>query len=725
MKFFITVSIFIVLGISLLLYSGCGDDGTNVLSVNPGSDSNLNPAYPLQDQNFQILTDKEISSGQGMTSRRLDYIAKCINTTTLDPSSDITDNGLAFEFLEIGDMLYSISKDLQVEADLENIDEEIQDLGAEIEELNQKLNELSSQLALTQVNIQTYISSLNVQNYITPIKTAYSTTSEVGLVYYSNQAVLNYNNSPDAVPLSTLQTQEQVYIADVTSQTGMALQIQGIHDSICPDLNSLNGVLKDYTNKVILDSNQNGNNQNVKDPDNVMATYLLLESFYAQLLTYQFQGATILANAYNCQDPTGNQTKSYINGTFKNLLEDEMEKYLDTVNYMVVNLVDYRDVDTYAHDMGYSMQGLAEDDVYLDILTRSRFFCAQIMQAYDDDFGLYGAIVVPYDYTDGQNITLEFQGPSNFNTTITSQQIEGIYPYTKWTDSSGTAVPDNQWLFYEMPVNTDAPGGSYIVFFADNNSLTEPWPHTTPQLGNVSVKYYDPNNPDPTTATTSPTETNTLKFGYFSLKWPWGFQRMCSSNISSWVIPSKSSYTFPDGSHNNSEHNPASDNLKSCTFSPLSTETGFISAMEITQPSQKISTTVLKYVINIPVIPAGAPGDSSTASAGIIYYNIANIQTSASESKASTSTQYNFLFNDTTKDKTEKIVTYNSSSHSVNLYTTNKGFTDFTIYKGSKCNVSIDESYFTGAYKSCTSSANMAVGWHMQLIYNNTYNIFQ
>ena len=147
--------------------------------------------------------------------------------------------------------------------------------------LNQKLDDLSTELALAQVNIQTYISSLDVQNYITAIKTAYSTTSEVGLIYYSNQAVLNDNNSPDAVPLSTLEIQEQVYIAEVTSPSGTALHIQGIHDEICPDLGSLNGVLKDYTNKIILDSSQNGDNQNVKNPNNVMATYLLLETFYA------------------------------------------------------------------------------------------------------------------------------------------------------------------------------------------------------------------------------------------------------------------------------------------------------------------------------------------------------------------------------------------------------------------------------------------------------------
>ena len=729
-KYFITLSILIA--IFCLFFPGCGGDSnvTILPTTNPITSPTPSSSYPLSDQKLQFLTDREISSGQGMPSKQLGHIAQCINTSKIYPSSKISGQGIAFEIVEIGDMLYSIYKDLQVESNLEKIDEEIQALGEEIAELNQKLDDLSTQLALTQVNIQTYISSLNVQNYITPIKTAYSTTSEVGLVYYSSQAVLNDSNSPLAVPLSTLQNQEKVYIANVTSASGIAVDIQGIHDSICPDLSSLNGVLKDYTNKIILDSSQNGNNQNVKDPKNVMSTYLLLETYYAQLLTYQFQGATILTNAYNCQDPTGNQTRSYMNGTFKTLLKDEMARYLATVDYMVVNLVDYRDPNTYAQDMAYQMQGLAADNLYLNVLARSRFFCAQIMQAYEDDFSLYGAIVAPYDYTGGANITLTFQGSSTFNKTMTPEQIAGVYPYTKWTDSKGTVAPDNQWLFYNMSsIDPNIPAGTYQVSFTDSGS-TSPWPHTNNLLGTVSVKYYDPNNPDPATATTTPTETNTLKFGYFSLKWPWGFQKLCSSPISDWTIPSGSSYTYPPDQLNpigytSDVDNPNYDSIKNYVFSPASNKTGFINSMYMYYPSQSVSRGLLRYVINMPIIPAGAPNDSSTVSGKFIYHNFADISTSASESKAIASTQYNFLFNDHTKKKTEKILTYTSDNHSIDINDSSKGLTNFTIYKGSNCDVSVDMSYFEQAYKSSNGAADMSIIWYMQFIYTNTYNIFQ
>ncbi len=723
-KYFIIQSFLIIIGIFLLFCSGCGGDSnvTILPTANPVISPTPSSDYPLSDQKFRLLTDEEISSDQGLPSRKLNYVTQCINLTPVESSSNISSQGGAAVVTGIGKMLFTIAYRGQVKEDLYKINKEIQALAAEIDILNQKLDNLSTQLAITQVNIQTYISSLNVQNYLTSIKTAYSTTSEAGLVYYSNQAVLLDANSPDAVPLETLQRQETVYIANVTAPSAIAFQVQGIHDSICPDLSSLNGVLKDYTNKIILDSSQNGNNQNVKDPANTMSTYLLLETYYTQLLTYQFQGATILVNAYNVQDTTGNQAKSYINGTFKNLLKDEMARYLNTVDYMVINLVDYRDPNTYTQDMAYYNQGLATDKVYLDVLARSRFFCAQIMEAYEDNFGLYGAIVTPYDYTNGANITLSFQGPSSFSNTIQPQQYAGVYPYTKWVNVQ-TSSPDNQWLFYDIPsTDPNIPAGTYNV------SFTGPWPHTDNKLGSVSVKYYDPNNPDPNTATLTPTETNTLKFGYFSLKWPWGYQRLCTSTMGYWIIPPISD-NGDDLNPFNDQPNPCASNLEHCSFAPRQGASGFINQMYMSQPRQYMTEqeSLLRYVIKMPLIPGGAPGDSSTVSGKIIYYNTADITTTVSEDDASTSTQYEILFNDNSKDKNEKIITYSSSDHNLRLNKSDKGFTSFTIYKDSSCDVTIDETYHTKAnlLTHCQGSADMTITWYMQFIYTNTYNIFQ
>jgi hypothetical protein len=730
-KYFITQLFLIITGIFLLFCSGCGGDST--VTVLPTATPGINPTpssdYPLSDQQLKFLTDGEISSGQGLPSRRLGYVAHCINITPDESSSDISGQGVPSKVAGIGKMLFTIAYHEKVKESLYDINKEIQALAAEIDVMNQKLDNLSSQLALTQVNIQTYISSLNVQNYITPIKTAYSDTGS-GLVYYSNEAVLIDANSPDAVPLATLQQQEQVYITEVTSVTssGISTQVQGIHDSICPDLSSLNGVLKDYTNKIILDSSQNGNNQNVKDPNNVMATYLLLETYYAQLLTYQFQGATILVNAYNVQDSTGNQTKAYLNGTFKKFLKDEMAKYLDTVDYMVINLVDYRDQNTYSQDMAYYKQGLATDNLYLSVLARSRFFCAQIMEAYENDFGLYGAITVPYNYTGKTNITLSFQGPSGFNRTITPEQFAGVYPYAKWSGSN--VSPDNQWLFYDMySTDPNIPGGTYNVSFVDSGS-TNPWPHSDTKLGTVSVKYYDPNNPDPGTATLTPTETNTLPFGYFSLKWPWSIQPFCSDTMNYWTIPGTTKYIYPNGT-SDKVSNPESYGLHNCTFSPLSSTGGFINQMHITEPYSTSNTTststLMKYMISsLPFTVQGAPGDSSTASAKIIYYNSAKINTTAS-SYGTLSTQYNYILHNQTKSKTDSILGYNSDGEYISLNTSLKGLTSFPIYTNDQNTLEIDESYYLAApsYGTGLGSADISITWYIQMLYTNTYNIFQ
>jgi len=347
------------------------------------------------------------------------------------------------------------------------------------------------------------------------------------------------------------------------------------------------------------------------------------------------------------------------------------------------------------------------------------------MEAYEDDFGLYGAIVTPYDYTGGANITLSFQGPSSFSNTIEPQQFAGVYPYTKWVDVQ-TSSPDNQWLFYDMPsTDPNIPAGTYNVSFTDAGSL-KPWPHNNNKLGSVSVKYYDPNNPDPNTATLEPTETNTLKFGYFSLKWPWGYQRLCTSTMGYWIVPPISD-NGDDLNPFNDQPNPCASSLENCNFEPRQGASGFINRMYMFQPRQGVEDSLLRYLIKIPLIPGGAPGDSSTVSGKIIYYNSADITNTVSEDDADTSTQYEFVFNDNTKGKHEKILTYSSNTHNLKLNKSDKGFTPFTIYKDSSCDLTIDETYSMNAktFNTCHGSADMTITWHMQFIYTNTYNIFQ
>jgi len=727
---------FIFMGVFTLILSSCGGSTSVTPSPTPPSSADV----PLAGQNLKMLTDEEISSGKTVPSAKFHFFADSLNSPVTESSAFLSpyDNALnKGPVIKIGTLLFSIYNNFTVKSDLKVINNEIKGLSNYILDINAELTQLTNQLELTQVNIQDYISSLNVQNYITPIKTAYSTTSSVGLMYYSDEAVLLDEGDPTAVPLVTLQNQASVYVADVAAPNGIALQVQGIHDSICPDLAGLNGVLKDYTNKIILDPSQNGNNQNVKDPKNAMPTYLLLESFFTQLLNYQFQGLTILVNAYNYQDPTGNQSLAYINGTFKSLLKDEIKKYLDTVNYMVTNLVDYRTSDNYVHDMNYFKYGLAPDNVYLMVLARSRFFCALITKAYEDDFGLYGAMALPYDYSGGADINLTFQGKNNIDLTVPvkSQKISGRFPYTKWETGPNyfNVSPDNQWLFYDMTPPGDLPAGDYGVYL--NQGTSNPWPCEDRYLGNVSIKYYDPHHPNPNTATYTETETNTVKFGYFSLKWPWNSQKISSAPFYYWVFPAKIKYKDLDSMILLNVDNPYLNNVKESEyfvtfpFSNTSFNNQIKMAMsKIGWSPWHAAELTFEYELQLLININPAPGDVSFVSAQMMYYVLGNVGANYPNTTQGTKyqTEYNLSLYDDTSATYYPFVAYRNTTHYINDNNTYQGMTNFQLPNHTTgYSVRINAMYDTYDYPQYGNDFSLLLTWYIQLMYTNTYNIFQ
>jgi hypothetical protein len=710
-----------------LILSGCGG----------GSSSGPAPApsppvdYPIPDSKLNILTNEEIASGREIPSAKFRFIADNLNAS---PEEPVASKGAV---LKIGSLLLSVYSSFTIKSDLKGINAQLKGLSSYTAEIDARLTQLANQLALTQVNIQDYISSLNVQNYITPIKTAYSTTSSAGLIYYSNEAVLIEDNDPSAVPLATLQNQTKDYVDRVMAMNGIALQVQGIHDSICPDLSGLNGVLKDYTNKIILDPGQNGNNQNVQDPKNAMSTYLLLESFFTQLLNYQFQGLTILVNAYNYQDSTGNQSRAYINGTFKEILKDEINRYLDTVNYMVVNMTDYRKPDNYVHDMKYLKYGLAPDDVYLMLLARSRFFCALVMNAYEDDFGLYGSLVLPYDYTVGEDMTMTIQGKNNVDVTVPVKagNIAGRFPYTRWVQGPNylSASPDNQWLFYNMTPPGDLPAGDYGVQVDEGTST--PWPCEDNYIGTVSIKYYDPSHPDPDTATYTKTETNTVKFGYFSLRWPWNFQKISTVSPPYWVLPAEIKYRHLGNNIMMNVENPYLKNVKQTDYTVSYPYAGSIANNRIVMRMNKTGWSswfdgplTFEYELQLLIDINPAPGDIASTSAQLMYYVLGNVQANYPNTTmgAVYQTEYNIFFYDATTKAHYPLVQYRNTTHSINESNTYQGITDFQLPNHtSGYSVHINGLYDTYDFPQYGNSFYLSLNYYLHLIYTNTYNIFQ
>ena len=738
--------LFLFFSFSIAFFStGCGDSSVSPQTSSPGNTFTDITKAPLHDPPLKIVRAEE--GGGGLFSSVLDLITDGLKEGITDWIGENT-TGRILDI--IGNKMGISGSD----SELDEINEKMVQLQDQLTSIQNQLTSLQNQLTIQGVTLENYISNTSLNTYITEIKAKFDTTDDSGLMYYSTQGSLLEPNDPDySTDLALLRSYEATY---VSSNTGvLEKDIQGIHDAICPGGSSpLNGVLKDYANNILL--NPSSPNPNLSDPNNAMAAYSVLETYFAQILNYQTKACIIITEINNYKDPNGNANlaSSYLNGTYKTLLKDEIVQYLQTVNYLMVNLADYRgDPNSYINDTQYISHGIARDNTYLMVLARSRFFCAQIMNTFENDNGLYGAIVTPYDYSPGTNspvtqITLQFSGPTSFTTTVKAQNIQGRFPYTKWNTATAHSSPDNNWSFYDLSTlqnpNTNSyfdpnlPAGTYNITLIDNGNTDIPWRHQATNFGQVSIGYYDPNNPM-SPPTNSPTDTNTMKFGCFSGRWNWGFSRINSSFMNVWVVPPKNTLTLPQASNlppympysNVTWPNPTLNNLgNGSSYSPTSSTAGVINQFSMVMPSSSNNARTLAYTIKLPIIVDPAPGDGNIASAKIYYNNSVSASYSASEAKASSMTEYNMALLDTNTKDSVYMAQYNNSndqstSHSVNI--TNKlyqGILNFNITEGRTYDINMNGCLYCEPYNKSTSSGNISMSWYIQVVYTNTYNIF-
>jgi len=62
------------------------------------------------------------------------------------------------------------------------------------------------------------------------------------------------------------------------------------------------------------------------------------------------------------------------------------------------------------------------------------------------------------------------------------------------------------------------------------------------------------------------------------------------------------------------------------------------------------------------------------------------------------------------------------SNHTITLNEPSHGTLDIT--QGTSYNIGINACLYCQAWYSCTSSGNISMSWYMQIVYDNTYNIF-
>jgi hypothetical protein len=438
-----------------------------------------------------------------------------------DPVTEIAELGLDIYFESKGE-----AQQAKTEAELENINNQLASLSSELESLEAGIEALAAQISLDFTKLENFELALQAQTQFNYISDLYSSTSVNSLLYFSQAALDIKKGQPGVLSwgaLATFWTEFEINANNNTS--GAAASVTALHGLVRPNSATLqDGLLSKFAEQVITQSNGGA-----QQPGNAAAALGLLENYFTTIINYQFQALAVYGNVVNTIDTTGYTFRAYLNGTFRQQIVDEISMYLNTVDFMVLNLADFRSQSRFEADMQYYQLAMAPDTSYLNGLARSRFIAALLYQSVDLSYPVInGTIVTPHDLTKGNetpvsSISCSIDGIPMPSTTGASV-YKSIYPYTKWSDS--LAMADNQWNVYNILDSANTYTGGNHVLQINSIDAYHPWRHELPIQGIVRVMYYNPAKPDPATATTTPTASNTMAFGFTSWAWYWGFMRL-------------------------------------------------------------------------------------------------------------------------------------------------------------------------------------------------------
>ncbi|GEM_PF-2285512 len=665
-------------------------------------------------------------------------------------------------WLEVAGLLFDIHDFIKKSptVNFSGLSNQISGLSEQIDSIKAEVNQLMVQLQFTQQVIILHIDGMMEQTAFSPIESAYSGNIP-SLKFFASQAKFIQSGPADsAMPLTIVQSQIDPYVSSVTNPTtGMGNSVQQIHDIIVPD-KTLNGTLKDFTDFLILNTSTNGGNMAVHDTANAMFTYKLLENYFLKLIGHQMQALTILVNAYNYQDTTGQMAKYYIGASFRPLINDEIIKFFKTVDYLALNIYDYRDANQYGLDMQFSEYGVAlMPNCINNFVARSRFVGALLKNSLNDPnpITVCGSIAIPSFYTEGTSMA-----PTSLAVTLgggTQSQDAGssqlgtpcIYPYTHWTEQAGTPVntgvasPDNHYTVFNFIQSPPVIKNPTDILLMDNSNLTTPWYHTDAFFGDIPTLWYDPVNPRNTSA--SP-QAGYIPFAFFGLRWMWGYQRLSMSPISYWRVPQTSEsggWVFEQVYGYSGEPNPlvsynAYDGLlidslaKYCMPTPASLNYPLVHALTYMTPytSQYTLTTntnwwnfIMCYALQSSIMVEPPPGGGSSVSL------TAFANASTNYFPLNQPNKYFWIYAGT-GTKTQDGRTFLNN----NIFSSpNGGWSNISLATPCSLNTNVPLKFQVagegGFYNNMMYVPPVTVSvqrieaiWNLQLVYQNTYNIF-
>jgi len=450
-------------------------------------------------------------------------------------------------FKYIGQTLQKIKSYQTTQHQFQTVNNAYNKLVGQIQTLQSSINNMGSVLGIDVTQCLNMITSGGLNTQIANINSLWDAgSSNYSFMWYSEIASnweSDPNNSGYVVQMDTAQNDVDSFCSNVRKNGnisgGMINCINQINVAICPTDGIGTNALGAFAKLIIQEASSKGQ---ITTSTQAMAAYVGLESYFLTALNYQTRAAIIYTNACNEQDPTGvmGYDTTFWNQTYIPAITPEVTVFLNAVNYLYINLADYRTTSRFQSDMAYENTGLAPDLIWKDALARAQFVANMIYDGLGLSYPVMcGTIVTPWNYTNGNSsivnqLTLQFNAGQAKTVTLNANTLPSQLPYTYWTQGNPAIIAsDYNWNIYQMgTLGVGDPGwNTGTIQIADGGSTESPWRHVSPIKGNVSVMFYNPQNP--LDSSSSYSSTYCMQFGYFMANWQWGYM-YCSDFQGNW-----------------------------------------------------------------------------------------------------------------------------------------------------------------------------------------------
>jgi len=532
-----------LLALIMIVTFSCRKKDTEYTPVQPVP--NPRPATPdvFSNRPLHLMTNSEVANHVMFPGHLLNRIGHGLkgDDDPLDP------------FADVGTILKSFVNFAKTEKTNMNFSKIEGSLGQIIGQntvLQNGIDSISHDLQLMSTGFAAFMKNLDAQTLITNITETYDSATSGGLTYYAVEG-RKYNANPESMQSQmhedTINAVKYANAVYPSGQGGPKDAVNNINQLSTLFLSHSNTstALYNYTRLVILAVG--ANTAQYADSSSMMNLYKLVENYFLQVVNCEFQAAACYMNAANAIDTNGYEAKSYYTGQFSQIINAEVQEFLKNVDYLTINLGEYRDSTRFNYDMQFASAGIAPDITNYNVLARAQFVANLLCDAVGIPTSVIcGHILVPKLY-EGNNwsttppqIQIVVGGSillSSSDTTMESQM-----PYTYWSlngsnNSQCTCTPDNNWNLYRFLSGNNAfPATKTQIILGNLENQGSPWLHYVQIQGYVTPLYYNPQNPNQTS--TTPTTTCTFEFAYFSATWQWGYLYLTNSSIvdgSGWV----------------------------------------------------------------------------------------------------------------------------------------------------------------------------------------------